>query len=995
MEMPVTVDEAEEQYLALVENVRDRLEAIQSEQDARLQLINRILTEVLGWQFADIKTESHSESGYTDYVLHSKGTPCFVVEAKRTGTALIDTANTKVGTYKVAGPALKSAGDGIRQATGYCMDYGVDFACVTTGVTWVCFIAFPGAGRSYKDSKAIVFPDFAAVAENFAYFYDLLSYESVTKRLYKARFAKAEGLTASNFEALSAVNRTADLKMMPKTALAQDLDPIFREFFGIMSGSRDRDMLIECFVETRESRSADEALKKLIGHVSAEVETLSTETGRQLVEKISFAVESGYGENILIVGNKGAGKSTFVERFFKIVLDSSIRSKCVLINVDLLDFTGDVASLHQSITTRVQQELEKALFISGIPKFDELQGIYFSEYQRWSEGQYKHLYDSDRTAFKIKFGDFVDNAMNSDPYSYVTHLLDHIVASRKLLPCFVFDNADHFDVAFQEAVFQWSQAIHRHVSYSLIILPVTDRTIWRLSKSGPFQTYRSKLFYLPVPSAKDVLRKRVDYLKAHSDVRRGNEGYFFRKGIRLTLQNIHAFAACMEEIFIQEDFISRRIGWLCNHDIRRSLVLSQAVVTSPFLSVDDLVAAYIAKGSTAGLSVSYTKFMQALVLGSYNNFQQDESPFVLNLFSISADFPSSPLLKASVLKLLIDKAGLPDEHAGYIPLSQMLLYFGSMGASEEAVTDAFKVLLEFRLVEPFDASSTELVGEQRLAITHSGRVHYEMLTTDLVYIGLMSFATAIRAESIVGRLKAIKTGRMSRAEWAEVRRTFALYCLAEDRTFIRVPKDEMFEGQRQLRRDLFGRWVTDGQQRTRGEATAGGEEGDAFPQRSAGAASPANHLNAVVKWFDPIRGFGFIEDGSGKDIFVHITVVRRAEIELLSEGDQVTCDVVVDPNGRRQVIQIHSVEPGSAASVDMAEMIPAKIAFYNPSKGYGFVSLGDGGDDAYLPARVMNEGGYSSFPDGQAVSVLVVTKAEGRGRVITKLKIAAGELAKV
>ena len=571
-------------------------------------------------------------------------------------------------------------------------------------------------------------------------------------------------------------------------------------------------------------------------------------------------------------------------------------------------------------------------------------------------------------------------------YGYITRLLENIVSSRKLLPCFVFDNTDHFEVSFQEAVFQWSQAIHRETPYSIMIIPITDRTIWRLSKSGPFQTYRSKLFYLPIPSTKEVLKRRVDYLKAHSDTRRGSQSYFFKKGIRLNLKDIYAFAVCMEEDFIREDFISRRIGWLSNHDIRRGLVLSQSVITSPFLSIEDLVAAYVSGGPDRGLKVGHRKFMQALLLGNYNNFQQEESAFILNVFLVSADFPSSPLLKLSVLKLLIDKAGIADDLTGYVPMSQLLLYFSSMGVSEEAINNAFQSLLDHRLVEPFDASRSELFNEQRLTITHSGRVHYEMAVSDAIYVSQMAFATPLRAASVIAKLRAIKSGRMDRTEWSMIRRILLLYCFSEDRAFINIPKDEMFEGQRQLRKDLFARWVTDSRTAYGSEGNNVASDDNASVRATTGLSSQGNHLPLVVKWFDVVKGFGFLDGAPDKDVFVHASVAKRAGIESLNEGDRVVCDVAVGPDSRRNAIQIHSVEPGSPRAAGADEMQHATVAFYNSVKGYGFVTIGDGDDDAYLSASVMAQAGLTVLDDGRAVKVSVGAKAMGRGRAITRIE---------
>ncbi len=44
----------------------------------------------------------------------------------------------------------------------------------------------------------------------------------------------------------------------------------------------------------------------------------------------------------------------------------------------------------------------------------------------------------------------------------------------------------------------------------------------------------------------------------------------------------------------------------------------------------------------------------------------------------------------------------------------------------------------------------------------------------------------------------------------------------------------------------------------------------------------------VVKWFNPTKGFGFIQpDAGGADVFVHITAVQQAGLRTLNEGQKV------------------------------------------------------------------------------------------------------------
>ncbi len=57
--------------------------------------------------------------------------------------------------------------------------------------------------------------------------------------------------------------------------------------------------------------------------------------------------------------------------------------------------------------------------------------------------------------------------------------------------------------------------------------------------------------------------------------------------------------------------------------------------------------------------------------------------------------------------------------------------------------------------------------------------------------------------------------------------------------------------------------------------------------------------SGTVKWFNPAKGFGFIEpeDGS-KDAFVHISAVERAGLTGLNEGQKVEFELVAGRNGK-------------------------------------------------------------------------------------------------
>ncbi len=55
--------------------------------------------------------------------------------------------------------------------------------------------------------------------------------------------------------------------------------------------------------------------------------------------------------------------------------------------------------------------------------------------------------------------------------------------------------------------------------------------------------------------------------------------------------------------------------------------------------------------------------------------------------------------------------------------------------------------------------------------------------------------------------------------------------------------------------------------------------------------------NGTVKWFNDRKGFGFIEQQNGPDVFVHHSGIVANGFKSLSEGDQVTFDIAQGPKG--------------------------------------------------------------------------------------------------
>ena len=59
----------------------------------------------------------------------------------------------------------------------------------------------------------------------------------------------------------------------------------------------------------------------------------------------------------------------------------------------------------------------------------------------------------------------------------------------------------------------------------------------------------------------------------------------------------------------------------------------------------------------------------------------------------------------------------------------------------------------------------------------------------------------------------------------------------------------------------------------------------------------SNTVNGTVKWFNESKGFGFIEQESGPDVFAHFSAITSSGFKTLAEGQQVEFTIAQGPKG--------------------------------------------------------------------------------------------------
>jgi CspA family cold shock protein len=185
----------------------------------------------------------------------------------------------------------------------------------------------------------------------------------------------------------------------------------------------------------------------------------------------------------------------------------------------------------------------------------------------------------------------------------------------------------------------------------------------------------------------------------------------------------------------------------------------------------------------------------------------------------------------------------------------------------------------------------------------------------------------------------------------------------------------------------------------------GGGGGGARPPR-AFTQGPADGpvVEATVKWFNPEKGFGFAELGDGTgDAFLHIGVLQAAGRETVPPGSKLKVHVGQGQKGK-QITHVIEVDestataeqrrppraggaggfgggpraPRAAPDPSTAVDLSGTVKWFNGEKGFGFVTVSDGGKDVFLHISVLERAQLTHLAEGQRVSMRVVDTPKGR-----------------
>jgi CspA family cold shock protein len=155
-----------------------------------------------------------------------------------------------------------------------------------------------------------------------------------------------------------------------------------------------------------------------------------------------------------------------------------------------------------------------------------------------------------------------------------------------------------------------------------------------------------------------------------------------------------------------------------------------------------------------------------------------------------------------------------------------------------------------------------------------------------------------------------------------------------------------------------------------------------YPSPSATQASGS--VEAIVKWFNAEKGFGFVAVVGGSEAFMHIRQLEAAGHSSVPEGARVKVRIGQGQKGP-EVTEVIEVDLSTAQLGSSAERRPATasqvvgqtkesigtVKMYKADKGFGFVGQDGGGKDVFVHVTAIARAGLSKLTEGQRVRMQI------------------------
>ncbi|WP_207435999.1 hypothetical protein [Sabulibacter ruber] len=702
--------------------------ANESEAQTRFDIIDRIVRDVLQYQYGQVSVEEYTfgkKEGYVDYLLKC-GDYIIIIEAKKIGSAF--PTPTKRKKLKLTGSVLGTGEikKAIIQAEQYAKEKNADAVVVTNGTCW-CIYSRLEALHHDQIYATVLFPfDVVSDAEQL---FNILSSPNVeNKSLHSLT-------TISDINVINTLSNTFkdSNARVDRNKIADYISLALDNAINGESILNDEEKLRYCFVQTDARTKYDSTLEIYLSDKKPTVvlpaRRIKKEKKDDELKRSIGAIESNSHQPVtLLIGGVGAGKSTYLSHFQKIHAKTLLKEKkCFWVYIDFEKLGNEEAKkfIYNSLLEFSLQEHEYVK-----TDYDNLIApAYKEQFSNLARGPFA-ISARDPEKFNELSQSIILNDYN-EVYPYVEKIYKHI--SKEHLCIIVMDNIDLYENDTLEiSVLSEGIALSKKIN-SNIFISIRDTTFVKHKNDSIFNAYELRKFWIDAPPLREVLSKR---LKFAGEILKGKKAELtLHNGFKLQVQDLSLFFDIAHSSLLQE-VSARFIECVADGNIRKGINLVSNFLISGHIQVEKQIENYISNNSFN--NIPFHEVFKGCVQGLWKYYIEDKAELI-NIINSGLNSKKLQFLRAYILNFL--KLRGKDKSTLDTPVQTIIETFSELGAIENHIIKTLNALLKGKLIDADGVA--EIDSTSIVHINLSGAYYYDFLLKRFEYIEAVLFDTPI------------------------------------------------------------------------------------------------------------------------------------------------------------------------------------------------------------------------------------------------------------
>jgi hypothetical protein len=743
--MTVTFEQGENNLRNLaawyVTNINDQN---RNEATTRLQLIDRLFFECLGWDQSNCKTEERSQSTITDYSFFSANAlRLLIVEAKREGIYFeLPTGQPKLKVklhYFIE--HSKEIANAIEQAAAYSQNRGTPFGSICNGHQLIAFIASRNDGKYPLDGMALVFDSLDTLLANFLIAWQCLSPTGIAERRLGEELQDTISAPVPEKLSVTIPNYPRYRRRNALQTELQILSGLFIEGFTKISANIDeRRALKEIYCESgalsQYAAVSKDLLRSRYSDQFQEAAQLSYMEPATSKKGINPDILEQHWANapIILIGERGVGKTTFIKHLYLTDETDAFKDAIVI----YLDF-GSKPTIAEDLNKYVFDDIERELLVNydiNINDRNFVYGVLNKEVHMFEKGPWGDVKESNNVLYLEKRAEFIAEKQK-DKERYLQASISHLVRGRKKKVAIFLDNVDQRDDVFQEKVFLIGQSMAASWPVNVFV-SIRPETFYRSRVSGTFSAYHARAFTISPPRVDQVVSKRLSFglklLQEGAPLRLGHE-----VEVHVTADDLQNYVKILIYSFERNGWLVEFLENMCGGNIRLALDFVREFIGSGHVNTEEMLTIFRASGA---YTVALHQFLRAVTYGDYEDYSPNMSELI-NLFDVSTPDPHEHFLSAILLNHMDHWAHF-NQASGYVSLSDIHTYLQSNGYQPSQIRWHLNRLLQRNLIE--QASKTREISDLSVPyfrITSVGAYYVKRLIGMFAYVDAMIVDTPI------------------------------------------------------------------------------------------------------------------------------------------------------------------------------------------------------------------------------------------------------------